>query len=110
MAWCRRPCRPRRGRGDRVLGDEGLARAGGRGDEHRGAGVERVERPQLEAIERERTGGLEVGAQPLRGHGAEVVGEPFVVGVAFVVAVTCVVGVGVVVGVSFTFSGFGNEM
>ena len=50
---------------DRVLGDEGLARAGRRGDEHRTAGVERVERVALEVVEREASGAPRTSARTL---------------------------------------------
>ena len=58
---------------DRVLGDDRLARAGRRGDEHRLPGVERVERLALERIEGEAEPGLEGRARRRRGHGCVVV-------------------------------------
>ena len=65
-------------RRDRVLGDERLARSGGRRDEHRPSGVERVEGAALERIERERMLRFEAGAQPfVGGHGLVVVGCPW---------------------------------
>ena len=44
---------------DGVLGHQRLARPGGRGDQHALAGVERVEREPLEAVEREAAPGFE---------------------------------------------------
>ena len=57
--------------GDGVLGDDRLARPGRRGDEHRRPGVERVERAELEVVEREAVTGEELGAKSRgvdRGH------------------------------------------
>src|SRR5436190_397117 len=53
---------------DPVLGDHGLAAAGGCRDDHVVAGVEGVERLELEAVERERVAADDLG--PLVGVGA----------------------------------------
>ena len=56
---------------DRVFRDEGLARRCRRGDEHRRPGVDRVDRGDLEVVEREAVAGEELGAKSrdvVRGH------------------------------------------
>ena len=63
----------RAGPGHRVLGDEGLAGAGGRRDQHRPALVERVERGTLEGVEGERPVGFEGRPEVALAHGAAVV-------------------------------------
>ena len=44
---------------DGELGDEGLARAGGRGDDHRLSGVDRLDGAKLEVVEGARVARLE---------------------------------------------------
>ncbi len=56
--------------GDRVLGDQRLPRAGRRGHEDGAADVERVERPDLERVERKRPRRREPGADRSGRHGA----------------------------------------
>jgi len=51
---------------DGELGDEGLAGAGGRGDDHRLAVEDRVDGPELERVEWKRVAGLERLQQLLR--------------------------------------------
>ena len=76
--------------GDRVLGDEGLARPGRRGDEHRAARVERVERARLERVERERPLGRERRPDLGGGHPPlTVVERRAVVGGAVVASSRC---------------------
>jgi hypothetical protein len=58
---------------DRVLGDHGLARSRGRRDQHRAPRGERVDRVELEPVERERVAAREA---PRVGHGPSLRAMP----------------------------------